>query len=61
MKINNHNYMGGMGREMTLDDMDKTAAAQLSRRERQIMDALFEAGELSAQDVLKEIRAFYNL
>ena len=40
-----------MGREMTLDDMDKTAAAQLSRRERQIMDALFEAGELSAQDV----------
>lgn len=36
---------------MTLDDFDKTAAAQLSRRERQIMDALFEAGELSAQDV----------
>lgn len=36
---------------MTLDDVDKTAAAQLSRRERQIMDALFEAGELSAQDV----------
>lgn len=36
---------------MTLDDLDKTAAAQLSRRERQIMDALFEAGELSAQDV----------
>ena len=25
--------------------------AQLSRRERQIMDALFEAGEMSAQDV----------
>lgn len=36
---------------MTLDDLDKTGAAQLSRRERQIMDALFEAGELSAQDV----------
>jgi len=36
---------------MTLDDVDKTAAAQLSRRERQIMDALFESGELSAQDV----------
>lgn len=36
---------------MTLDDVDKTAASQLSRRERQIMDALFEAGELSAQDV----------
>lgn len=36
---------------MTLDDLDKTATAQLSRRERQIMDALFEAGELSAQDV----------
>lgn len=36
---------------MTLDDVDKTAAAQLSRRERQIMDALFEGGELSAQDV----------
>ncbi len=36
---------------MTLDDLDKAAAAQLSRRERQIMDALFEAGELSAQDV----------
>lgn len=36
---------------MTLDDLDKTAAAQLSRRERQIMDALFEVGELSAQDV----------
>ena len=36
---------------MTMDDLDKTAAAQLSRRERQIMDALFEAGELSAQDV----------
>ena len=36
---------------MTLDDLHKTAAAQLSRRERQIMDALFEAGELSAQDV----------
>jgi len=36
---------------MTLDDVDKAAAAQLSRRERQIMDALFEAGELSAQDV----------
>lgn len=36
---------------MKLDDLDKTAAAQLSRRERQIMDALFEAGELSAQDV----------
>ncbi|MDR7092000.1 MULTISPECIES: BlaI/MecI/CopY family transcriptional regulator [Cellvibrio] len=36
---------------MTLNDVDKTAAAQLSRRERQIMDALFEAGELSAQDV----------
>ncbi len=36
---------------MTFDDLDKTAAAQLSRRERQIMDALFEAGELSAQDV----------
>ena len=36
---------------MTLDDMDETATAQLSRRERQIMDALFEAGELSAQDV----------
>ncbi len=40
-----------MGGEMTLEDIDKTAAAQLSRRERQIMDALFEAGELSAQDV----------
>lgn len=36
---------------MTLDDSDKTASAHLSRRERQIMDALFEAGELSAQDV----------
>ncbi len=36
---------------MTFDDLDKSAAAQLSRRERQIMDALFEAGELSAQDV----------
>lgn len=36
---------------MMLDDLEKTAAAQLSRRERQIMDALFEAGELSAQDV----------
>lgn len=36
---------------MTLDDLDKTATAHLSRRERQIMDALFEAGELSAQDV----------
>lgn len=36
---------------MTLNDLDKTAAAQLSRRERQIMDALFESGELSAQDV----------
>ena len=36
---------------MTLNDLEKTAAAQLSRRERQIMDALFEAGELSAQDV----------
>lgn len=36
---------------MTLNNVDKTAAAQLSRRERQIMDALFEAGELSAQDV----------
>lgn len=40
-----------LGEVMTLDDLDKTAAAQLSRRERQIMDALFEAGELSAQDV----------
>nr|WP_324258188.1 BlaI/MecI/CopY family transcriptional regulator [Cellvibrio fontiphilus] len=36
---------------MTLDDVNKVAASQLSRRERQIMDALFEAGELSAQDV----------
>lgn len=36
---------------MTFDDLDKTAVEQLSRRERQIMDALFEAGELSAQDV----------
>ena len=36
---------------MTLDDLDKTASSRLSRRERQIMDALFEAGELSAQDV----------
>lgn len=36
---------------MTLNDLERTAAAQLSRRERQIMDALFEAGELSAQDV----------
>lgn len=36
---------------MALDDINNTAAAQLSRRERQIMDALFEAGELSAQDV----------
>lgn len=36
---------------MTLDNLEKSAAEQLSRRERQIMDALFEAGELSAQDV----------
>ncbi|WP_323816308.1 BlaI/MecI/CopY family transcriptional regulator [Cellvibrio sp. NN19] len=36
---------------MALDEQDRSAAAQLSRRERQIMDALFEAGELSAQDV----------
>ena len=36
---------------MTLDDLDKAASSRLSRRERQIMDALFEAGELSAQDV----------
>lgn len=36
---------------MTLDDLNKTASSRLSRRERQIMDALFEAGELSAQDV----------
>lgn len=36
---------------MAVDDVDKTASAQLSRRERQIMDALFEAGELSAQEV----------
>ena len=36
---------------MTIDDVNKAAAAQLSRRERQIMDALFEAGELSAQEV----------
>jgi BlaI family penicillinase repressor len=36
---------------MTLNDLEKVAAAHLSRRERQIMDALFEAGELSAQDV----------
>mgnify|MGYP001627438405 CR=1 FL=1 len=36
---------------MALDDVEKMAASQLSRRERQIMDALFEAGELSAQEV----------
>jgi BlaI family transcriptional regulator, penicillinase repressor len=36
---------------MTMNDLNKAAGAQLSRRERQIMDALFEAGELSAQDV----------
>ncbi|HTF95963.1 MAG TPA: BlaI/MecI/CopY family transcriptional regulator [Cellvibrio sp.] len=36
---------------MALGDVEKLAAEQLSRRERQIMDALFEAGELSAQDV----------
>jgi predicted transcriptional regulator len=36
---------------MAVDDVDKAASAQLSRRERQIMDALFEAGELSAQEV----------
>lgn len=36
---------------MVQNDLDKIAASQLSRRERQIMDALFEAGELSAQDV----------
>ena len=40
-----------MGTAMALDEQDRSAAAQLSRRERQIMDALFEAGELSAQDV----------
>lgn len=36
---------------MPQDDLSQSVAAQLSRRERQIMDALFEAGELSAQDV----------
>lgn len=36
---------------MPQDDISQSVAAQLSRRERQIMDALFEAGELSAQDV----------
>lgn len=36
---------------MTLDDLNNEEHFQLSRRERQIMDALFEAGELSAQDV----------
>lgn len=36
---------------MPQDDINQSVAAQLSRRERQIMDALFEAGELSAQDV----------
>lgn len=33
-----------------MDKVEKSVT-QLSRRERQIMDALFEAGELSAQDV----------
>lgn len=36
---------------MSVNHLSKSEAAQLSRRERQIMDALFEAGELSAQDV----------
>lgn len=36
---------------MSVNHLNKGEAAQLSRRERQIMDALFEAGELSAQDV----------
>ncbi|UUA72646.1 BlaI/MecI/CopY family transcriptional regulator [Cellvibrio sp. QJXJ] len=40
---------------MTSNDIEKAAASQLSRRERQIMDALFEAGELSAQDVREAI------
>lgn len=36
---------------MALNDLNNEEHFQLSRRERQIMDALFEAGELSAQDV----------
>jgi BlaI family transcriptional regulator, penicillinase repressor len=36
---------------MTLDDFDQSLSTQLSKRERQIMDALFEAGELTAQEV----------
>lgn len=40
---------------MTSGDIEKASASQLSRRERQIMDALFEAGELSAQDVREAI------
>jgi BlaI family penicillinase repressor len=34
---------------------NKTVDLQLSKRERQIMDALFEAGELSAQDIKSAI------
>ncbi len=36
---------------MKFDEVNHEGHFQLSRRERQIMDALFEAGELSAQDV----------
>lgn len=35
--------------------MSKEVDIQLSRRERQIMDALFEAGEMTAQDVRSAI------
>ncbi len=34
---------------------NKSVDLQLSKRERQIMDALFEAGELSAQDIKSAI------
>lgn len=40
---------------MAQSELANKAANQLSRRERQIMDALFEAGELSAQDVRSAI------
>lgn len=36
---------------MTIQHIDQAVTAHLSRRERQITDALFEAGELSAQEV----------
>ena len=36
---------------MSKPEQDQPLDNQLSRRERQIMDALFEAGELSAQEV----------